>query len=120
MVTRGVLLGDYRYEYYKDKPKRKSVTKVLLYTPDKKQLPKLKQSMTRAQIVAEATSIARDLVNESPLQLYPETFAARAQSLGRKAGLTVKVLKHDQLKKLGMQLLIGVGAGSYACPVWST
>src|SRR5215813_12748609 len=61
--------------------------------------------------VADGVIIARDLVNEPANVLYPEEFARRAGSL-RKLGAVVDELNVKEMKKLGMNALLGVGQGS--------
>jgi leucyl aminopeptidase len=61
--------------------------------------------------VAGGVAIARDLVNEPANVLYPEEFARRASSL-KKVGVAVDVLDVKDMKKLGMNALLGVGQGS--------
>jgi leucyl aminopeptidase len=61
--------------------------------------------------VADGVTIARDLVNEPANVLYPEEFARRAGGL-RKLGVVVEVLGIKEMKKLGMNALLGVGQGS--------
>src|SRR5215467_10362653 len=54
---------------------------------------------------------SRAIVNEPANVLYPEEFARRAGSL-RKLGAAVEVLGIKEMKKLGMNALLGVGQGS--------
>src|SRR5499426_1266565 len=61
--------------------------------------------------VADGVAIARDLVNEPANVLYPEEFARRVGSL-KKLGADVDVLGVKEMKKLGMNALLGVGQGS--------
>ena len=61
--------------------------------------------------VANGVVIARDLVNEPANVLYPEEFARRAGNL-KKLGVVVDVLDVKEMKKLGMNALLGVGQGS--------
>jgi leucyl aminopeptidase len=61
--------------------------------------------------VADGVTIARDLVNEPANVLYPEEFARRAGTL-KKLGVVVDVLGVKEMKKLGMNALLGVGQGS--------
>ncbi|HEY4115224.1 MAG TPA: leucyl aminopeptidase [Rhizomicrobium sp.] len=61
--------------------------------------------------VAEGVFLARDLVNEPPNVLSPQEFANRAKALS-KAGVKVEVLGEAEMKKLGMNALLGVGQGS--------
>jgi leucyl aminopeptidase len=77
---------------------------------------KLTDAIKRGRIVAESVAIGRDLVNEPPSDLYPQTFAAFAKKTATKVGLKIKILKPEQLKKMGMNLLLGVGQGSTLTP----
>jgi leucyl aminopeptidase len=61
--------------------------------------------------VSRGVAIARDLVNEPANVLYPEEFARRAGNL-KKLGVGVEVLDVKEMRKLGMNALVGVGQGS--------
>jgi leucyl aminopeptidase len=61
--------------------------------------------------VASGVILARDLVNEPANVLYPEEFARRVGALKR-LGVAVDVLDLKEMKKLGMNALVGVGQGS--------
>jgi leucyl aminopeptidase len=63
------------------------------------------------EAAADGVVFARDLVNEPPNMLSPAEFAARAKSLA-KLGVRVKILGEAEMKKLGMNALLGVGQGS--------
>ena len=71
---------------------------------------------TRATVLADAMSLTRDLVNTSPSDLYPESFAAEAQHVAEAAGLDFEVLDETQLAAGGYGGLIGVGQGSVRQP----
>lgn len=64
-----------------------------------------------ARAVAEGIAFTRDLVSEPANVLTTVEFAARLEAL-REIGLEVEVLEEDQLEKLGMGALLGVGMGS--------
>ncbi len=66
----------------------------------------------RAQALADAMTMVRDLVNTSPSHLYPETFAAQAARVADHAGLTIEVLDDQALAAGGYGGLTGVGQGS--------
>ena len=61
--------------------------------------------------VSDGVFFARDLVNEPPNMLSPSGFAQRVHSLS-KLGVRVRVLGEAEMKKLGMNALLGVGQGS--------
>ena len=61
--------------------------------------------------VAEGVFFTRDLVNEPANVLTTHDFAARLAAM-QELGLDVEILEEDELIKLGMGALIGVGQGS--------
>jgi leucyl aminopeptidase len=70
----------------------------------------------RAQALADGMTLVRDLVNTSPSQLYPETFAAEAARVAESAGLTIEILDHQALAAGGYGGITGVGQGSVHPP----
>ena len=61
--------------------------------------------------LAEGIFFTRDLVNEPANVLTTHDFAARLAAM-HELGLTVEILEEDQLMRLGMGALLGVGQGS--------
>ncbi|MEY4981903.1 MAG: hypothetical protein RIR62_169 [Pseudomonadota bacterium] len=61
--------------------------------------------------VAEGVFFARDLVNEPANILTTHDFAARLAAMGE-LGLEVEILEEEELSRLGMGALLGVGQGS--------
>ncbi|MFL6797881.1 MAG: leucyl aminopeptidase [Xanthobacteraceae bacterium] len=108
----GVHLRGYGFERYKtkrkdddDKPAELKVT-VAVGAPGAAE-----KSFSSRWAVAEGVNLARDLVNEPANVLFPDEFARRAADL-KKLGVAVEVLDRKELKKLGMNALLGVGQGS--------
>jgi leucyl aminopeptidase len=117
LAARGARLGTYSYRRYKtDTNKKKPVQKLSFALGDPGRAKAAKDELGHAEVVSRAVALTRDLVNDAPIDLYPETFAARAKTLATAAGLKVKVYTPAELAKLGMNLLLGVGAGSSRAP----
>ena len=72
------------------------------------------EALEQARAVAEGVIFTRDLVNEPANVLTTMEFAARLEGL-RDLGVEVEVLDEEELERLGMRLLLGVGVGS-ECP----
>ena len=70
----------------------------------------------RARTIAECVGLARDLVNIPPNLLFPGSFADRAATLGREAGLEVEVLDEAALADGGFGGILAVGGGSSRGP----
>jgi leucyl aminopeptidase len=66
----------------------------------------------RAEIEFRAVNLARELVNTPPCDLYPESFAERAQSVAAKCGLEATILDEAQLQTERMNALLAVARGS--------
>jgi leucyl aminopeptidase len=108
-VALGALLGRYTFARYRsgDQPTEPEITV----------LSTIGAAAGRAQVLADAMTLVRDLVNTSPSQLYPETFAAEAERVARAAtGVEFLALDHTALASGGYGGLIGVGQGSVHPP----
>ncbi|MCI4645819.1 MAG: leucyl aminopeptidase [Hyphomonadaceae bacterium] len=110
-VAAGAKLAAYRFDTYFTKLKaeqKPSVKTLTVVTEDDKGA---KAAFKSADAETDGTCLARDLMNEPPNVLYPESFAARAKEL-EKHGLEVEILGEKEMEKLGMGGLLGVGQGS--------
>ena len=102
----GLKLKSYSFEKYKTK---KNIKKISINVIGKNIPNKLNQLKFKS--IEEGTFYARDLVSEPGNILHPDEYSKRINSL-RKFGLKVKIYDEQQLKKLGMNTLLGVGQGS--------
>ena len=62
--------------------------------------------------VFEGIEITRDLVNERPMHLYPETLAEYAKNVLEPVGVKVTILDKDDITSLEMDALLAVSLGS--------
>jgi leucyl aminopeptidase len=118
-VALGALLGRYTFTRYRSSANGSSANGSSgngAGAPDLTVLSAVGAAAGRAQALADAMTLVRDLVNTSPSHLYPETFAAEAQRVGVAAGLDVEVLDHIALAGGGYGGLTGVGQGSVHPP----
>ena len=110
-IALGVKLAAYRFDTYRTKLKpedKPSLTSVSLVTEDSKSA---KAAFKPLEAGAEGTWLARDLVNLPPNDLYPASYAKRIEALAEH-GLEIEILGEKELKKLGMNAMLGVGQGS--------
>ena len=109
LIASGVRLRVYSFIRYKSKkPEAKPIREVSLLTLDARTA---RQLFAGFEAVAEGVHLARDLVNEPPNHLHPVEFAERMKPLA-KLGIKISVLSPAQMKKLGMNALLGVAQGS--------
>jgi len=118
-VTEGTLLADYEFDKYrkkdpkKDPPKIKRV--VLLPYKDKK-IGEVKNRLKETVKVCESVYLVRDLVNENAALATPLYIEKLAKQVAKKSKLRIKVLTERDMKKLGMNLILGVNRGSEIPP----
>ncbi|NLW15706.1 MAG: leucyl aminopeptidase [Erysipelothrix sp.] len=62
--------------------------------------------------VYEGIEITRELVNERPMHLYPETLAQHAKNVLEPVGVKVTILDKDAITALEMDALLAVSLGS--------
>ncbi len=65
-----------------------------------------------ASAIADGVALTKELVTEPANVIYPESFVERVKKPYEAAGLKVRVLDVDEMTKLGMGALLGVGQGS--------
>jgi leucyl aminopeptidase len=108
-VTLGALLGGYVFGRYRTNGDKPEDTELILLGGDD-------AAARRAQVLADAVALVRDLVNTGPSDLYPASFAAEAQRVAEAAGLAYEVLDERELAEAGYGGLTGVGQGSVHPP----
>ena len=114
-VLEGAALGAYAFTEYREKSRAATKdpvgsVEVLGAGSDSGAL------IARATAIAEAAALVKDLVNTPPLDLYPETFAERAQAASSDLPVTVTVWDEEQLAVEGFGGILGVGQGSTRPP----
>jgi leucyl aminopeptidase len=117
-VAEGALLGSYRFDRYRSVPTPAAKRPVDAVTVCVEGVDEalLEGIVTRSQVLAAAVHDARDLVNTSPADLYPETFAAHAVEAAQGLPVEVTVLDENALAESAYGGLIAVGMGSARPP----
>jgi leucyl aminopeptidase len=110
-VALGAMLGGYVFGRYRTDGHQADTELILLGSGDADGA-----AAARAQALAEAVTLARDLVNTGPSDLFPASFAAEAERLAGAAGLDIEVLDEKALAAGGYGGITGVGQGSVHPP----
>jgi len=114
-AVEGAILGDYEPDRYKtDKKDGKVVETFTVVAPGADE--SIRETLTGAQIIAEAQNLARELASEPANRLSPSALAARAREVAAEYGLECRVLDAGQMRELGMGALLGVAQGSAEPP----
>jgi leucyl aminopeptidase len=112
-VTEGAILGCYRFERYrKPEPDRKTLAELAILLRDAGEQGKVEEAVRQGRAVAEAVTLARDLVNTPANDLTPAGLAAAAAAAAKAWGFSCRVLQREQMRRLGMGALLGVAQGS--------
>ncbi len=116
-VTEGALLGVYSFRRHITKEAEHGELKRLtIVEADETKLPILQQGGDKGRVLAEATKLARDMVNEPANYMTPSQMAETAAKLAKTYGLKLEVLEQEQMRELGMGALLGVTQGSRQPP----
>lgn len=112
-ILEGLQLSQYRFDRYRNFPESEDRPVFLETTAFCDIEEPLLQSATRiSDIFIRATFLARDLVNEPAVTLYPEKLAEIAQAIAHDGSLGIEVYDELALEELGAGALLGVGRGS--------
>ena len=103
----GLKLKSYEFNLYKSKKDKRLISINIVGNNNKISA----QKQLRFKALEEGTFFARDLVSEPGNILHPDEYAKRLSSL-KKYGLKINIYDEKNLKKLGMNALLGVGQGS--------
>ncbi|WP_276981653.1 leucyl aminopeptidase [Ferrimicrobium acidiphilum] len=109
----GLLLAGYRFDTYRTNEDADSFvcTQVVLRDQQTKSA-----ALGRAQILAEAVALARDLINEPPSRLTPTDFARIASDVAARSGLEIRIWDENDCAHERLGGLLGVARGSVEPP----
>jgi leucyl aminopeptidase len=108
-AAEGALLGAYRFQTHKSKPKLPKLASVALSGDGRD----FAEGVERGGVLARANAFARDLQNQPANKMRPRDMAAAAQRVARRSPrITCRVFDERALARLGMGALLAVAAGS--------
>jgi len=112
-LAEGATLGAYSFDKYKKDKKPLKLAGVQLIAGERgKPRSGLTDAAELGGAIADAVCGARDLVNEPAGRITPAALAEEARKTGREHGLKVEVFGRAEIRKLGMNLFLGVAQGS--------
>jgi leucyl aminopeptidase len=115
-VVEGAILGTYTFDRYKREKSDKQVQTLQLVEPDGRRRREAADGARRGEVFAQATWLARDLINAPANEVNPTHLAKVALDLAKEAGLGVQVFERADCRKMGMGAFLGVAAGSEQPP----
>ncbi len=111
-ITEGALLGLYSFRKHITKEGEGEIKQLTIVASRPASRSKLEQGCRKGRIMAEATILARDMVNEPSNYMTPTNMAEMAGKLAKTYGLKLTILECKQLQALKMGALLGVAQGS--------
>lgn len=116
-LTEGALLGTYTFKTLKSPEKDQTALETLdIVEATASKIPDLEKGVSIGKVLAEATALCRDLVNEPANRLTPSRLAEVAQSIASQYSLHLEVLEREQCEALGMGAFLAVARGSHQPP----
>jgi len=113
-IAEGSLLGLYKFGYYLSdgNENRVQVEELTIVEQDSSRASEIEAGVAAGLVAAEATMLARDMVNEPANIMTPTHMAEIARRVAESEGLTLTVLEASQMREMGMGALLGVAQGS--------
>ncbi len=117
-LAEGAFLALYRFDKYLTKNKEDDpvVDRLIFCSIENATSSVASKILEKAQILCEATFLARDLENAPGNEIYPESLAKAARECGERNEFDVTILDEYEIKQLGMGGVVGVSQGSARPP----
>jgi leucyl aminopeptidase len=116
-MSEGALLGTYTFRKHITKaPDYGEIQRFNIVEADREKAALLEIGCRKGKIIAEATILARDMVNEPSNFMTPADMAEMARQLSQKYNLGLKVIEPEGMKELGMGGILAVSQGSHQVP----
>lgn len=108
IAAQGLLLGNYRYDIYKTQDKDNIPVDIAILLTEKKIQIGVKEGI----VIADSMIIVRNLVNTPSMIKIPSYIAQEAKKICKDAGIKIDVYGRDKIRRMGMNGLLAVNAGS--------
>ncbi|PIN85182.1 MAG: hypothetical protein COV47_03530 [Candidatus Diapherotrites archaeon CG11_big_fil_rev_8_21_14_0_20_37_9] len=113
-ILEGAYLANYSFDKYKTDPEKKVFrVKEISFPMSAK---KFSVTLNETLKVCQNVFIARDLVSENSDVVTPKFFEYYSRKIAKSKDIKVTVLRENQLKKLGFNLLLNVSKGASVDP----
>jgi len=112
VLVEGLTLGSYKFNKYKesnDENLKLESIKLKCFDPDN---VTSRKAIKTGKMRADSTNLARTLGNMPANDLKPKDLASSAEKIAKQHKMNCTVLEEKQMKKLGMEMLLGVSQGS--------
>lgn len=112
-IAEGSLLGAYRFRHYiTKKDEDQDLEALTILEKDTTKIAAVKKGIEQGRIIAVATILARDMVNQPGNYMTPSMMAEEARKIASKYKLEFTAWSRERIEKEGMYALLGVAQGS--------
>ena len=111
----GIILGLYQFSEYKtlDRDAINEIKNLTILVRDNNQIPLVKKAADRAEKICRAVYLTRNLVSSPANDMTPGVMAREALNIAKGSKkMKTTVLEAADMKRLGMNALLGVARGS--------
>jgi leucyl aminopeptidase len=112
VLATALVVGSQGQDFYKAERTRHPFASAEIVLPPEAQIEAARLAGERGRILGEAVNLARELINRPPQEIYPESFAARAQAEAASCGLVCQVFDEKQLEAERFGSMLSVAKGS--------
>ena len=113
-VVEGVCLGLYQYTSFKtiDRDKIRGMKEFTIIAEKEKVCNIIRSAAKKAEIISRAVCFTRDIVSAPGNEMTPTDMAHEARKIAKRKNVKLTVLDEAEMKKIGMNALLGVARGS--------
>jgi leucyl aminopeptidase len=116
-IAEGALLGTYSFrKYFTLSPDYRELQGLDITETEASRKELLERGCRKGKIIAEATNLARDMINEPANFLNPGKMVEIARRLAQEQSLSIEVMELEQMRELKMGGILGVSQGSQQPP----
>lgn len=115
-VVEGVILGSYEFNKYKTNDKKGQGIRNVQILSTKIREREFREETEFGRIISESTNLARDLINEPPVNMTPTRLAEVAREIAKTEKLECRIFDRSEIEKRGMGGLLAVSRGSEEPP----
>ncbi|MBI2410826.1 MAG: leucyl aminopeptidase [Candidatus Kerfeldbacteria bacterium] len=117
VLVEGVRLSAYQFLKYKGTETagelaKAQLQKFIIAEPNTKEVRAIEAGVAQGMLMSNATTYARDLINEPAIHMTPAKLAEHARHLAKIPGVKVTVYNEAAIRKMKMGALLAVAAGS--------
>ena len=117
-VVEGITLGLYRFTRFRtiDREEIRDISSMTIMEEQEGSIEIIRTAAKTAGIISDAVLFARDIVSAPANEMTPTRLANEAMESARERNIKCTILEEGEIRKIGMNALLGVASGSDEAP----